>query len=235
MTTSGSTVFSLTRDQIITAAVRKLGRLASGQSLTAQQITDGAQGLNSLIAYFQTLGMPLWARTETTFALTLSTATYTIGSGLTINTPAPLKLYQAFSVVDSVGIEMEIVSKFANTNSILATDGSRPVQITYQPKVDTGLITIWPSPDATAVADVTVRIIYQRPVEMFTATSETMDIPKEWHLPIVYNLAVLLAPEWGVPLADRTALQKEANEYLTRTLEFGQEDGSVYFSARQEM
>jgi hypothetical protein len=232
MTTSGSTVFALTRDQIITAAVRKTGRLASSQTLTAQQITDGAQALNTLIAHFQTLGMPLWARAETTFPLTLDTPTYTIGTGLTINVPAPLKLYQAFAINDDFGTEMEVVSNFDNSNSVLTTSGSLPTQISYQPQIDAGTITIWPAPDSTAVSDVTVRIIYQRPFEMFTAAGETMDIPKEWHLPVIYELAVLLAPEWGVPLNDRQLLKKEADEWLGRVLEFGQEDGSIFFQAR---
>lgn len=234
MATSGSTVFSLTRDQIITAAVRKTGRLASGQSLSAQQITDGAQALNALIAQLQTAGMPLWERTETTFPLTLDVSTYTIGTGLTINVPAPLKLYQAFAVSSSNGTEMEIVSFFDNSTSILTSSGSRPTQISYQPRIDAGTITIWPRPDATAVAGVTVRILYQSPFEMFTAAGETMDLPKEWHQTLIYMLAVVLAPEWGVPLSDRQLLKREADESMERVLMFGQEDGSIFFSARMQ-
>jgi hypothetical protein len=238
MTTSGSTVFGLTRNELIAAAIRKTGRLASGQVPSTQQYTDGAQALNAIVAQLQTLGMPLWGRTSTQFALTLDTGTYTIGSGLTINVPAPLKIYQAFAVNTAnspdTGTEMQIVSLFDNTLSVTETSGSLPTQLSYQPKIDAGLITIWPKPDATAVSDIQIKIIYQRPFEMFTASGETMDIPKEWHQVVIYSLAVALAPEWGVPLADRQLLSKEADKHLELVMSFGQEDGSIYFSPTRQ-
>jgi len=235
MATSGTTVFSLTRDQLLTAAVRKTGRLASGQSLTAQQLSDGMQALNTVIAYLQTIGVPLWARDSTQFPLTLDTPTYTIGTGLTINVPAPLKILQAFAVntATDYGVEMEIISIFDNSLAVLNTLGSLPTQLSYQPQVDAGLITIWPAPDSVAVSDIQVKIIYQAPFEVFTAAGETMDFPKEWHLPIIYKVATILAPEYGVPLQDRRALREEGKEYLDMVESWGQEDGSMFFIPRR--
>lgn len=234
MTTSGTTVFAMTRTEIITAAVRKLGRLASGQSLSTQQLTDGQFALNGVLALLQTKGMPLWARAETTFPLT-ATGTYTIGPSLTINTPAPLKIYQAFAVTTSTsyGTEMEIVSIYDLTLNILSSTGPLPIQLAYQPLIDTGKISIWPVPDTTAIADVQIKIIYQRPLEMNTTGTETIDVPKEYHQPLIYTLATVLAPEWGVPLQDRQALKAEAAEYMAMVDSFGMEEGSLYFTARR--
>lgn len=235
MTTSGTTVFSLTRDQLITAAVRKTGRLASGQSLTAQQLTDGQMALNGVLALMQTKGMPLWARAEYQFPLTLGIAEYSIGVGQTLNTPYPTQIHQAFAVnIDTdYGIEMEIVSIYDLTLSVVGTNGSLPTQLSYQPLVDRGTIFIWPKPDSVAVADIEVKIIYSRPFEMFTSGTETLDVPREYHQPIIYNLATVLAPEWGVPLQDRQALMKEAMMYQEAVDNFGQEQGSLFFTARR--
>jgi hypothetical protein len=235
MTTSGSTVFSLTRDQIITAAVRKTGRLASGGTLTSNQLSEGTTALNGVTALLQTIGVPLWARDSTQFPLTLDVGTYTIGTGLTVNVPAPLKILQAFSVntTTSYGVQMEIVSIFDNTANVLVTSGSLPVQLSYQPQVDTGIITIWPRPDSIAVAGIQIKIVYQAPFEMFISGTDTMDLPKEWHQPLIYLLAVALAPEYGVPLQDRQLLKKECDEYMERASAFGQEDGSMYFAPRR--
>ena len=238
MTTSGSTAFSLTRDQIITAAVRKTGRLASGQSLSSQQLTDGMQALNGVIALMQTKGMPLWARNEYTFSTTLAAATYTIGVGQTLNTPYPVKIHQAFAIdttaSPNTGTEMEVLSIYDMSSTIIATSSSLPTQLAYQPKVDIGTITIWPIPDATAAANIDIKIIYSRPFEMFTAAGETLDVPREYHQPIIYNLAVILSPEYGVPLQDRAALGKEAMMYQDAVDSFGMEEGSLFFTARRQ-
>jgi hypothetical protein len=64
MATSGTTVFELSRDSIISAALRKLGVLAQGSSPTTEDLTNGMQALNTLVSEYQTLGMPLWKRTQ---------------------------------------------------------------------------------------------------------------------------------------------------------------------------
>ena len=70
MATSGTSSYQLTRDQILNAAIRKLGVVAEGQTLTAQNLADGQVALNSTIAELRSVGMPLWARGEYTFTPT---------------------------------------------------------------------------------------------------------------------------------------------------------------------
>jgi len=60
MTTSGSFDFNLTRNEIITAALRKLGVLATGQTPTAEQIANGAQALNVHVKSLRAIGVFLW-------------------------------------------------------------------------------------------------------------------------------------------------------------------------------
>ena len=61
MTTSGTTTFNITRDQIITSALRKLGVVAQGESATSDQISEGALALNLMAKAREADGMPLWA------------------------------------------------------------------------------------------------------------------------------------------------------------------------------
>jgi len=229
MTTSGVYTYSLSRDDISTAAMRKLGVIADGQTPSALNLTNTSQALNTLVAQFRALGMPLWARNTYTFSPTAGTQLYQIGTGKTLNTPYPLKMLQAYRI-DSTGttkIPMEIVANF-NFNIYPTNSGGSPIQMTYQPKVNYGEIQLWPVPDATAASQSTITIVYQTPFQYFTSSTDTADFPEEWYLPLIYNLAVLIAPEWGIPLPDRQALQREAKEYLQTTLEFGTEDGSLF-------
>lgn len=230
MATSGITANQLTRDQIILAAVRKLGVVADGQTLSTENYNNGASALNVLIGEFRTLGMPLWARQSYTITPVASTSSYNIGSGQTINTPYPVKLLQAYrnDTSSSSRVQMDIVPDY-NFNMLPSSSSGLPIQISYTPRVNYGVLKMWPTPDSTAASGSTVTIVYQRPTEYTSASGDTMDIPEEWLKAVIFQLAVDLAPEWGVPVPDRQALQIHAEKALSKALDFGFEDGSLYF------
>ena len=68
MATSGNTSWELTRDQLVTAAYKKLAYLAEGQTLSAEALADGVEAMNGVITLLETEGMPLWKRTTQVFA-----------------------------------------------------------------------------------------------------------------------------------------------------------------------
>jgi hypothetical protein len=232
MATSGSTLWQLTRNELIAAAIRKLARYDKNATPDSVDYTNGAEALNAVIAELQAIGMPLWARNEYTFSLTAGQATYTIGVGQALNTPFPLKVSQAvlLDTADDTRLDMHIGSIYEyNRYPSINTSGS-PVHFFYQPKINLGEIKIWPTPDTTAASRKTIKIVYQRPFEDFTASGETLDFPKEWHQTIIYKLAAALAPEFAVPLQDRQLLMQEAMQHQTTAESFGNDETSIYFS-----
>ena len=169
--------------------------------------------------------MPLWARSEYTF--TPTTNTYTIGTGMTLSTPFPVKLLQAFRTESNAKIPLEIVAR-EDFNILPTSSNGSPIKINYQSFVNYGTISLWPTPTSTNTA--TITLVYQRPYQYFTASTETADFPEEWYNAIIYHLAVRLAPEWGVPLPDRQMLLQEAKMYTEDAAMVGQEDGSFYLA-----
>lgn len=230
MTTSTVTTYQLTRNELLTAGIRKLGVLARGQVPDAEDLENGAQALNTLVAYLRSKGLPLWARKEYIMSLTADTSSYTIGTGQTIATPYPLKMIEAYSIPTNGNSRIPITIVSNQEYNILPTGSSsgQPIQLSYQPNINYGTIKIWPTPDSTVVSAYTVKLVYQRPFEYFSTANDTMDFPEEWYLPIIYKLAVLLAPEWGIPLEDRRELKAEAKEYLEMIDSFGEEDASFF-------
>jgi hypothetical protein len=228
MTTSSIYSYQLTRNQIIESALRKLGVLAEGQTPSTQNYSDGMMALNTVISQLRAVGMPLWARSEYTF--TPTTDTYTIGVGLTLDTPFPVKLLQAFRTETNAKIPMELTSR-EDFNTLPTTSTGSPIKINYQPFVNYGSISFWPTPTSSNTS--TVTLVYQRPYQYFTTSTETMDFPEEWYNAIIYNLAVRLAPEWGVPLPDRQMLMQEAKMYTEDALMVGQEDASLFVSPQR--
>lgn len=230
MATSGTTVFELSRDSIITAALRKIGAVAQGASPTTEDLTNGMQALNALVSEYQTFGMPLWKRTQYSLALVASTTTYTIGIGQSINIAFPLKVLEAV-IRDSSG-SAQVVNQISRDAFNLLNTGvtGKPVQFTYQPYTNYGILKVWPSPNTAY----TMEITYQAPVEGFTSASETPDFPQEWQNALIYGLAALLAPEYGVPLNDRGWLSKEQEKHLEVAQNYGYENASLQLQVNRD-
>jgi len=60
MAVSGSFDHSMSRTNLIEAALRKNGVLAEGQSANTNQLTNGATALNNLLKAWSSTGMPIW-------------------------------------------------------------------------------------------------------------------------------------------------------------------------------
>lgn len=225
MTTSNQTIYELTRDDIIAAAMRKIGALAKGQDPDAEDLANGAEALNSLIAEFQTLGLPLWKRTQHTLPMVVGTNSYTIGIGQSVAVPFPIKM-ESIVLRDSGGAARTLIPTSRTDFNLLNTASTgKPVNFTYQTFINYGVLKVWPKPDAADNLELT----YHTAAEGFTAAGQTPDFPQEWRNALVYGLAVLLAPEFGVPLNDRQVLAKEAEKHLEIAQDFGFENASVFF------
>ena len=234
MTTSGNTLNQLTRNQYIEAALRKLNVIADGQTPSSENYTNATYAFNALIGEFRALGMPLWARQSYSLTPVATTQSYTFGVGQTVNTPYPVRLLQAVRVATSAGtrIPMEIVADY-DFNMLPGNSSGFPIKVTYQPKVNSGVLKLWPTPDTTAASGCTIQLTYIRPTEYMSASTDTVDVPEEWTNPIIFGLASRLAPEWGIPLPDRQMLDRTAEQILQRVLENGQEDASVFFQVER--
>jgi hypothetical protein len=91
-----------------------------------------------------------------------------------------------------------------------------------------GKMHLWPTPDATTIADKTLTIVYQRPFHDMVNGANTLDFPQWWHEAVIFGLAWRLCGDFGVPLADRKTLAQEADYFLQEALSFGTEEGSMF-------
>lgn len=230
MTTSGQTIYELSRNQIIEASLRKIGGLAIGQTPSAEAYTNGQIALNSLIAALQTLGMSVWKRKVQAITPVLDTQDNEIGIGKTTNVVFPLRIEHAYMLNTSDGFRINMTSVGRQQFDQLNSDTSGlPNQYSYQPKINFGVLSVWPAPDATTVSGYTINIYYRAPFEGFTTTTETADFPQEWQNPLIYGLAISLAPEYGLPINDRKLLTEEFNMWLSLASGVTEQDESVFF------
>lgn len=228
MSTSGTTTWKLNRNEIISAALRKLGVLSGGSSPSTYQITDGTQALNALVKGLQTDGMPLWAIKSYTFTTILGDPDYQIGPGQALDAAKPLKVLQAWRNQSNnySNVPLNIYTNYNYDLLPLAISSGTPVNLYYQPMREYGMINLWPKP-SDATTSITIR--YQAPFEDMTSSTDDLDFPSEWTEAVIYLLAVRLAPEYGVPIMDRQQLKKEADELHATAMMFGTEEGSLFF------
>ena len=224
MSTSGSTDFSINRDALISRALRLIGVVAQGETPTTDQVSEAALALNSLVKAWQADGMPLWAIKQRVVPLVSGQSTYTL------STPKPLKLLQAWNrnTISNVDIPMRIVTKDEYNRLGNKTTSGNPIQVYYDPRLDTGELHTFPTPSVTEAANNVLYVVYQSTFEDFDSSTDTPDFPQEWYDALTYGLATRLAPEYGVSTTERKTLWQEMTIIKQDALNFGGEEGSLY-------
>lgn len=110
---------------------------------------------------------------------------------------------------------MQLPNKF-NTSNV--------VQAHYSPLLDNGTIYVWPCHNNGQ--DVFIATA-EMSIMDFVSTTDNPDLPQEWIEPLIYNLAVRLAPEYGVT-PDQSVLELAAGT-LQSVMDFDREDTSISF------
>lgn len=79
MTTSGNVAFNQNRNDIIKAALRKIGAIKAGETVNADIISDAAVSLNAMVKEWNAIGIHLWTETEATLFLQPHQVKYSLG------------------------------------------------------------------------------------------------------------------------------------------------------------
>lgn len=102
------------------------------------------------------------------------------------------------------------------------------VQAFYQPNIDNGTLTIWPTADN--VSNV-ILFRYQAEFDIFDGT-RTQDLPNEWIRPLTWALAAELGPSKGVPLPRQQQLDSRAYALKEEVLAWDQDNSSMFIQPR---
>ena len=120
MTTSGTYIFSVARDDIIREAMLNIGKLGEAESPTAQEITDCARKLNMIVKQWMAKqdfapGLKSWTRRRGTLFLSTTAYQYALGASGTNWTTAPQST--TLTSVAAQSATALTVSSNANINS----------------------------------------------------------------------------------------------------------------------
>lgn len=231
--------FSLDRDGLITKAHRLLGVISSGQSApTANEISSASNSLNLMLKAWQADGMQLWQTVELAAITPTSSDEYVFGdAGATYTSYKPTDILEVYRA-DSEGVWVPLIRTSRTDFNALSnhTSEGTPVNFYYNNElnatrsVSEGVLRIWPIADANFIANSTLRVLLTKPFDDMLSTDSTLAFPQEWELAVVYGLAVILAPEFGIPLSNQRLMMQQATIEKQRVLDWDQEHTSVFFT-----
>jgi len=240
-----SSTYTVTRDEIITLALRKLGVLEIGTSPDADTISNASMSLNLLIKQLSTDGLKLWKISEVIVPLTNSQTSYTLGGSSSslmydsLNptvaiTDKPLKVIQGFyrNIQTTPYIDTPVMVMSKQEYNVLGSKFSTGTANTifYDPRKLNGVLYVYLTPDLNAQTNIQLHIVAQMPLDDLTTALGVPDFPNEWMNCLVRNLADQLSLEYGVPMNARQEIAQRAGTYKTLLSDWDVEASSTFFA-----
>jgi hypothetical protein len=237
-----SSTYAITRNQIITLALRKLGVIElDDMNPDPATIANASMSLNLLVKQLGTSGLKLWKINELILPLVAGQTDYSIGSAVGNNliTDKPLKVIQGFirnnQVTPPTDTQVTIMSR--QEYNLLGSKQSTGVlnSVFYEVRRDNGIMHVYVNPNATMAANYTLHFIAQQPINDILTASEIPDFPIEWLNCLVWNLADQMAIEYGVPSNHRSEIVARAKAYREEMEDWDVETTSTFFQPDYRM
>ena len=242
-----TTVYNITRDQVIVAAFRKLGIIEpadSGTNIDPNLITNAAVILNLMVKQWASVGIKLWTIQEYTLPLVAGQTSYTIGPvGPDLTADKPLRLIEGngntflrnISVTPNIDIPMQILSR-QEYNMLGSKYSTGQINSVYmEPGTINSIIKVYLTPDTATSTNFQLHFTAQRQLADIASSTDIPEFPNEWMNALVWNLADQLAIEFDVPANHRQEIQMRATAYLESIQGWDVEHTSTFFMPDSRM
>lgn len=235
-----STNYSITRDMIVSSALRKLQVIELGITPDASTLSNAAQALNVVIKSWQTQGIKLWTVENYVIPLTATKNAYVISpSGPDLVQDKPLKVIQAWmrNIGVTPNIDTPLLPISRQEYNVLGSKNSSGMvnSYWYEPGTISGTVTVFLTPDTSTATNYQLYLVGQRPLNDILLSTDIPDFPNEWMQALVWGLADELAIEYGVNTNVRNEISMKANKYRTELEGWDVENASTYFTPDMRM
>jgi hypothetical protein len=240
-----NSTFSISRDTLISLALRKLGVLEIGDIPDAATIANANLSLNLLIKQMSTEGLKLWKNSELIIPLTQGKTSYILGGSNSVLmydsqaptvaiTDRPLKAIQGFyrNVQSTPYIDTPLLILSKQEYNMLGSKFSTGTanSVFYDVKVTNGIVYVYLTPDLNTQTNLQLHLVVQLPLNDTVFSTDIPDFPNEWMNTLVWNLADQLAIEYGVPMNYRQEIMARALLYRGALTDWDVEYSSTFFS-----
>lgn len=201
-----------TARDIINRAFRLIGNTDSGESSEGAEYADALQALNDMLAAWSgNQALTQYSAALLSYTAAASVSSFTVGPTGNLVSTRPYHIDNIYLRDGSVDSPIEqISSKEYGEISLKSLTGSYATQVFYDPSVSNGRVYCWPGLSAGQ----TLFFEALLPLQNFASLSTVVTIPDNYSRALAYNLAVEIAPEYGVeasPTVQRIAGTSKVN------------------------
>lgn len=137
----------------------------------------------------------------------------------------PLRVKDAYRDQQNVNVILNIKSRNEYFNLDLGSNGET-VYVFYEPGRETqGKFYIWPLPPLNEPKSLLLHV--QRPAFIPQANGDTLDLPQEWTMAVIYNLAEQCGLSWGVTGQNMQTISQKARDYYRQIRAFDREQDAI--------
>lgn len=188
---------------LITGSLRLLGAIASGEFPSASESQDALAALNDMIDTWKTESLMVYNISPHTFALVAGQKMYTMGPGGNWNTERPVQIDSMYLQYTGTGTggppPLNLIIEQLNQdqyNSIIVpnTQSTYPTAAYVSDDFPMRQIFMWPVPTVAYSVDVFTWGL----IDGFAAITSTVSLPPGYARMLRFNLALELAPEYGL-------------------------------------
>ena len=233
MAVTGTSVFTVSRDDVINSALRLIGALGVGETPITEDYTNCSQNLNIMIKSWAKKGMPLWVTQDLSIPMVTGVYAYKLGPTATgsgsIVIPRPLKIIDGTFIRDVNGNDttLMLISRQEYNMQANKTSPGIPNQFYYDRQEANGILYVINVPvDSTSVIHAQI----QRQFFDMTAGTDNFDFPEEFFQALKWGLAAEIAAEYGVSLQMIPYYETKAEKFIEESFDYSVEEASIYFT-----
>lgn len=195
---------------LIKGSLRLFGGIRRGFTPRAEDLNEGLEALNILLGNLSSEKIIIPWRTQESFAVAATAISFTIGSGGDFNTTRPTSISDVY-LKSAQGIDYPVSPMTQEQYNAISdkTVTGLPSQYWYRPEYPLGVLSFDSKVDTTY----TVYLSSYKPLTQISTLTTTLTLPDEYLGMLKYNLAIMLAPEYGKEVSQTVIL--EANDMKT--------------------
>jgi len=197
---------------IILRSMRMIGEKPRGATLDANEQVETLDELNTFMESLNNEKLMCYSVTQDLHLLSVSTATYTIGPGATIDTARPTKIVDPCWIRDSTGYDYQLKVVNLETYGLLSDKSSGatiPTMLYYDAgysSTSTASVTVYPPPSA----GLTLYMHSWKQLQTFSSLSQTVMMPPGYRLFMESNFALHLAAGFVDPSPALVAIARDS-------------------------
>jgi len=234
MATTGTYSFSVTRDDIIRAALQDIGVVDSTGTVDPYDNTTAAMRLNMIIKQWATEGFPIWCTATATVNLLQGKQDYTMGPSADIPLPYnPVRIFDIILHNVSSGADISLIplAKWDWDMLSMKTNAGLVNQYYFEKSIPLSTLHVYGNPtDSTSWQ---LKVAHQRPLQDISAATDNFDVPQDFYLALKWSLAEELGFTYSIPSERLQLIEMKAKRARDEAFALNQEDTSIYFQVDQ--